>query len=107
MNRPDKSMVIPFVMVAAFFFGGLYLDYRISNIHIDVTTQGENAGDVAKVVGEHVKRQIDSLSTSSKLLYDFSKIALGVLLASFAKAGTSIPPDSDPKEGERKPKPSA
>ena len=91
-------MLIPFLMVAVFFLGGLFLDYRISTLSVDLNTEGDQAAEVAKVVGEHVKHQIDSLSTSSKLLYDFSKIALGVLLASFAKAGTTDTPNPDDKK---------
>jgi len=90
------------IMVIMFFAGGLYLDSLASKISLELpkletelTVDDSGSGAAGKgsvtslhidALKEHTKNKLDNVSSSAKLLYDFSKIALGALLASLSSA---------------------
>jgi len=76
------------IMVIIFFAGGLYLDFLASKISLRLPELAATLASpneiVIEAIKEHTKNKVDNLSSSAKLLYDFSKIALGALLASLS-----------------------
>ena len=70
------------MLVIFFFFGGLMLDYWASTITLNLLS-GESELD--EMIIAFTKQKHESLTRSASLLYDFSKIALGALIASITQ----------------------
>ncbi len=69
-------------MVIIFFMGGLGLDYLASMVTFSGLSGDEGGLELDKLIIEFTKTKHESLSQSASLLYDFSKIGLGALIAS-------------------------
>lgn len=90
------------VMVILFFGGGLFLDYLASSVEIPAigTPDSKEGYEVINSIIEYAKQKHQTLSNSASLLYDFSKIALGALIASVAQ-NLKIDLSSSPKENDK------
>ena len=99
-------IVITFSLVVLFFGGGVFLDYTAAQRWITLSPDTESN----KAIVEFAKNETANLTASAKLLYDFAKITLGVLLtllsASSTVAKASQPSDEPTPEAARE-KPSA
>lgn len=78
------------MLVILFFFGGLILDYLASNIDLSMLSGSAEGREMDQLIIGFTKEKHDSLTSSASLLYDFSKIALGALIASVTQ-GLKIP----------------
>lgn len=89
-------IIITFCLVVLFFLGGIFLDYTASKRWIELSPE-QALAESNKAIVEYAKQQADNLAASAKLLYDFAKITLGVLLtllsASSAVARASRQPN--------------
>jgi hypothetical protein len=70
------------MLVIIFFSGGLLLDYLASTVVIQGLSGAAEHAELDKLMLEFTKKKHESLTASASLLYDFSKIALGALIAS-------------------------
>ncbi|WP_421863372.1 hypothetical protein [Motiliproteus sp.] len=73
------------MLVIFFFFGGLVLDYWASTVTFSGLSGAADNRDLDQMIVEFTKQKHASLTSSASLLYDFSKIALGALIASVAQ----------------------
>ena len=102
----NLRILITFFLIVLFFGGGVFLDYTAAQRWITLSPDTESN----KAIVEFAKNETANLTASAKLLYDFAKITLGVLLtllsASSTVAKASQPPDEPTPEAARE-KPSA
>jgi hypothetical protein len=77
------------MLVIIFFFGGLALDYWASIISLPTLSGEEVDRDIDQMLVNFTKDKHESLTSSANLMYDFSKIALGALIASVAQGKSS------------------
>jgi hypothetical protein len=80
----NVRIIVTFSLVVLFFSGGVFLDYTSSKRWIELSPNVES--NLAVV--EFAKKVTDNLSSSAKVLYDFAKITLGVLLTLLAASNT-------------------
>src|SRR3989442_14530594 len=80
----NVRIIVTFSLVVLFFSGGVFLDYTASKRWIELSPNVES--NLAIV--EFAKKITDNLSSSAKVLYDFAKITLGVLLTLLAASNT-------------------
>ena len=67
-----------FLLILVFSLLGVLLDYRASQRWVELSDK-QDAG-VNKAMVEYVKNAQESLNNSAKVLYDLSKVTLGVLV---------------------------
>ncbi len=84
------------VMVSAFFAGGLALDYLASNVTLRLIGAPDSL-ELDKLMIDFTKSKHESLTNSASLLYDFSKIALGALIATVTQ---NLKVDLKPKSSD-------
>jgi hypothetical protein len=70
------------ILVIMFFGGGLLLDHLASSIEMHGLSGAADNKDLDQMIIEFTKEKHKSLTSSASLLYDFSKIVLGALIAS-------------------------
>jgi len=88
------------MLVIFFFLGGLLLDYWASTVPLPDMAKAVDNADLNKLMIEFAKQKHASLTASANLLYDFSKIALGALIASVTQV-LKVPIKSN-QEGDKK-----
>lgn len=91
MTKPSNSIVqiiIVFALISMFFAGGLYLDSAAAKLSVELS-DSKDATETNKAIVQFTIKQADNLNASSRLLYDFSKIALGVLLTLITAGSTA------------------
>jgi Na+/proline symporter len=85
------------MLVILFFLGGLLLDFLASNVTLTKLSGSVDNRDLDQLLIEFSKDKHRSLTNSASLLYDFSKISLGALIASVTqglKISTKKPTES-------------
>lgn len=70
------------MLVIFFFLVELFLDYWASTVTFGGLSGAVNDRDLDQMIIDFTKQKHASLTSSANLLYDFSKIALGALIAS-------------------------
>lgn len=85
------------MLVIMFFAGGVLLDHLASTIDIQGLSGAPENKELDQMIITFAKEKHKALSSSANLLYDFSKIALGALIASVTQ-GLKLP-SSNPKQG--------
>jgi hypothetical protein len=75
------------IMVLIFFGGGLLLNYQASLIPLS-GLEGQHTPEYDKMLVNFALEKHKALANSANLLYDFSKIALGALIASITQIYT-------------------
>jgi hypothetical protein len=86
MQLINIRIVLTFALVVLFFLGGIFLDYTASKRWVNLADP--TATETNKEVVELARKQGDNLAASAKVLYDFAKISLGVLLTLLATSNT-------------------
>lgn len=104
MNKViNIRIIIAFSLVVLFFCGGVFLDYTAAQRWISLSPSDTESN---KAMVEFAKDESAHLDASAKLLYDFAKITLGVLLTllaashTVAKASQAVEPKSEAKRDE-------
>ena len=86
--------IVTFCLVVLFFSGGVFLDYTASQRWTALSPDPE----ANKAMIAYVQKATDNLTASAKVLYDFAKIALGVLLTLLAASNTVARAANPPAE---------
>jgi hypothetical protein len=93
----NVRIIITFSLVVLFFGGGIFLDYTASKRWIELSPE-QALAESNKAIVEYAKQQADNLAASAKLLYDFAKITLGVLLTLLSASSTVARASRQPNE---------
>jgi len=90
-------IIITFCLVVLFFGGGIFLDYTASKTWIELSPD-QALAESNKAIVKYARQQANNLAASAKLLYDFAKITLGVLLTLLPASSTVARVPRQPNE---------
>ncbi len=88
------------MLVIFFFGGGLILDYLASTVDFQKLSGATEDRELDQMIIDFTKQKHEALTSSASLLYDFSKIALGALIASVTQGLKLAPKTSEQKQDQ-------